>query len=154
MTNWPRNVGVYGRLVNLQVRLITGIMGRSDFPLSNRSKFLSQSVNFALYAWMSNFWTDFQNNLIALLTEQYKWSFLLAASENYSGPMIFDSNTINFIKKLNNKIESSFERELITKFSISKLNLGANLLKKTELTQTLFGTKLRLMVTAVSLRIL
>lgn len=117
MTNWPRSVGVFARLINLQMYLISGVMGRQDLP--NRSEFLSKSVNYALSCWSLASWSDHQTILLALLAEQFKWSFLALALENHSGLMLFDPDSIKFLKSFNLPVFSQFENELILKFKVS-----------------------------------
>ena len=121
MNNWPRSVGVFSRLINLQMYLISGLMGRPDLP--NRALFLSKSVNYALSCWTLPSWVDHQTILLALLTEQFKWSFLNFASENYFGPMLFDPDSNKFLKSFKAPVYSQFENELILKFKVSSAEL-------------------------------
>jgi hypothetical protein len=115
MVSWPRSAScTYVRLVNLQIRLLAGVMARSDFP--NRAELLSKSVNYAESAWALPTWTDHQQPLIALFNEQYKWAFLLAAARAHTGPMLFDTDTAVFLKncKLDTQL-TLFESCLLTK---------------------------------------
>lgn len=122
MTSWPRSVGVFGKLANLLIRLTSGVMGRSDFP--NRALYLSQSSNIALSCWSSPTWTDHQNLLLALLVEQFKWSFLLAATEKHTGPMLFANNdTANFLKSCKVTDLTILETQLRTLFAIPSQDL-------------------------------
>ena len=41
MQTWPRSVGVFGRLINLQMYILAGVMGRQDLP--NRALYLSKA---------------------------------------------------------------------------------------------------------------
>lgn len=115
MTTWPRSVGVYNRLINILNKLINGIMGRQDLP--NRAVMLSKTISCTFDCWRLSTWTEFHSALLTIFTEQYKWAFLLAAIENYSGPMIFDPDTVKFVK--NSKVPLTlFENELEFKFKI------------------------------------
>jgi len=126
MLSWPRSVGAYVRLVNLQIRLLAAIMSNTHLP--NRAEFLSKSVDYAASAWALPSWTDYQQPLMALLTEQYKWSFLMAAAENHSGPMLFvDSDPVSFLKELSFKAfynqMTVFERIFNEKYRIPQGDL-------------------------------
>ena len=114
MITWPRSVGVYNRLITFQIRLLSGMMARPDLP---KREFLSKSINYALSCWCLAGWTDFQTTLIALLNEQYKWAFLMSAMEQHTGPMLFDNDTVRFVKySNNNNIPTVFESQFISKF--------------------------------------
>ena len=117
MQTWPRSVGVFGRLINLHMYLLAGVMGRQDLP--NRALYLSKSVNYALSTWPLPVWTDHQSPLLALLVEQFKWSFLVLALENHTGPMIFDPDSLKFLKSFKSSSYSQFENELILRFKVS-----------------------------------
>lgn len=113
MITWPRSVGVYNRLVTIQIRLIIGVIGRPDFP---KSALLSKSVNHALTCWNLETWNDFQTTLLVLLTEQYKWSYLLSAAEYHQGTMIFDPDSVKFVKNTRINGLTIFESELASRF--------------------------------------
>lgn len=122
MTTWPRSTGVYNRLIYFLNKLINGIMGRQDLP--NRAVMLSKTISCTFDCWRLATWTEFQPALITIYTEQYKWAFLLAAMENHIGPMIFDPDTVRFLK--NTKIPLTiFENELQVKFQAPRQEILA-----------------------------
>lgn len=121
MMNWPRSVGVFSKLISLQIYFISGIMGRQDFP--NLAMFLSKSINYALSCYFLPSWTDHQSSLLTLLTEQFKWSFLILANEYHSGEIIFDPDCCKFLKSFKCSTPSQFENELITRFKATAIDL-------------------------------
>ncbi len=96
-SKFPRSAGHYARLVSLAYFIVSSILTRKDFPFPAKSAVLNECIEVFLALFVDASWTDYQTNLVILLTELYKWSFSLAANEKFSDYGILDSDTKKFV---------------------------------------------------------
>ena len=119
MQTWPRSVGVFGRLINLQMYILAGVMGRQDLP--NRALYLSKASIMRFPLGLPA-WTDHQSPL---------WLYLW---NNSNGPSWFwhwkthrsndiRSDSLKFLKSFKSSSYSQFENELILRFKVSSAEL-------------------------------
>ncbi len=110
-TKYPRSAGHYARLISLTQFIVASILSRKDFSFDAKTAVLNECIDVFLGVFVEPGWTDYQSHLVLLLTELYKWSFLLAASEKFSNYQILDSDLKTFVNNCN-KARFEFEERL------------------------------------------
>lgn len=109
---FPRSAGHYTRVLSLSQFVIASILDHRDVSPAAKKDVFNECLDGFLGLFVDPFWSDYQNHLIILLTELYKWSFLLAAHEKYHSCQILDSDVKGFLSNCS-KLKHEFEERLL-----------------------------------------